>query len=191
MTANRIKEVALLHFSRYGYKGTSLTNIAKDVGIKKPSIYAHFKGKEELYFICLEEALQKDLQYVRRYIEIHQEDSLCSLLHDLLVGYGNKFHENTEAMFWLRSSFFPPDEYKDYIVTKANEYIAQIGNLLFPVFQSAYERREICNMEIDDAIDAYLCLFDGLMVELMYTGSTGFQKRLHASWNVFWRGIRA
>ncbi|MBD2807322.1 helix-turn-helix transcriptional regulator, partial [Xenorhabdus sp. ZM] len=45
MTANRIKAVALSHFARYGYEGTSLANIAQEVGIKKPSIYAHFKGK--------------------------------------------------------------------------------------------------------------------------------------------------
>ncbi len=66
MTANRIKAVALSHFARYGYEGTSLANIAQEVGIKKPSIYAHFKGKEELYFICLESALQK------RFAELHR-----------------------------------------------------------------------------------------------------------------------
>lgn len=66
MTANRIKAVALSHFARYGYEGTSLANIAQEVGIKKPSIYAHFKGKEELYFTCLESALQK------RFAKLHR-----------------------------------------------------------------------------------------------------------------------
>lgn len=83
MTANRIKAVALSHFARYGYEGTSLANIAQDVGIKKPSIYAHFKGKEELYFICLEAALQKDLQCFKDDIEQFSESSTEALLVNL------------------------------------------------------------------------------------------------------------
>lgn len=35
-------------FMYFGYEGTSVDQIAKAVGIKAPSIYAHFKGKEEI-----------------------------------------------------------------------------------------------------------------------------------------------
>ena len=47
-TKERLIKAALDLFSENGYEGTSVDQIAKAVGIKTPSIYAHFKGKEEL-----------------------------------------------------------------------------------------------------------------------------------------------
>lgn len=57
LTANRIQLIALSHFAKYGYAGTSLSKVAEEVGIKKPSIYAHYKSKEDLFLsraaICI------------------------------------------------------------------------------------------------------------------------------------------
>ncbi|EOW9527764.1 TetR/AcrR family transcriptional regulator [Bacillus cytotoxicus] len=189
MTANRIKAVALSHFARYGYEGTSLANIAQEVGIKKPSIYAHFKGKEELYFICLEEALQKDLQCFTDDIELLSESPTETLLIHLLKGYAKRFGESEESMFWLRTSYFPPDAFREQIIEKANAHIENIREILFPLFKRANEQGELHNIEVKDALEAYLCLLDGLMVELLYAGFNRFETRLKASWIVFWRGL--
>lgn len=189
MTANRIKSVALSHFARYGYEGTSLANIAQDVGIKKPSIYAHFKGKEELYFICLEEALQKDLQFFKQYVTNLENTPFGDFLFRLLKDYGHRFQEGIETMFWLRTSFFPPDAFREQIVEKANAYIENIGQLLVPIFEQAKEEKELCNIEVAEAVTAYLCLIDGLMVEFLFAGIQPFENRLQASWKVFWRGL--
>ncbi|WP_459499488.1 TetR/AcrR family transcriptional regulator [Bacillus sp. C1] len=189
MTANRIKAVALSHFARYGYEGTSLANIAQEVGIKKPSIYAHFKGKEELYFICLEAALQKDLQSFTDDIDNFPKSSTEALLINLLKGYAKRFSESEESMFWLRTSYFPPDAFREQIIEKANAHIENIRTILFPVFKQANEQGELHSIEIQDALEAYLCLLDGLMVELLYAGLNRFETRLNASWKVFWRGL--
>lgn len=189
MTANRIKAVALSHFARYGYEGTSLANIAQEVGIKKPSIYAHFKGKEELYFTCLEAALQKDLQCFTDDMENFSESSTEALLVNLLKGYAKRFGESEESMFWLRTSYFPPDAFREQIIEKANAHIENIRELLFPVFKRANEQGELYNIEIKDALEAYLCLIDGLMVELLFAGLNRFKTRLNASWKVFWNGL--
>ena len=47
-TKERIVEEALSLFSRKGYKGTSVKNIADAVGIKDSSLYKHFKSKQEI-----------------------------------------------------------------------------------------------------------------------------------------------
>lgn len=189
MTANRIKAIALSHFARFGYEGTSLANIAHDVGIKKPSIYAHFKGKKELYFICLEEALQKDVQYFQQYKELIEHTPFEEILLNVLTGYAHRFQESEEAMFWLRTSFFPPDAFREQIVIKANGHIAHIGELLLPLFQKAKEDGILKDLTVSEALEAYLCLLDGLMVELLYEGFNRFEVRLAASWKVFWNGL--
>lgn len=47
-TKVKIMEVSLCLFSEKGFKGTSIREIAKTVGIKGASIYNHFKSKEEI-----------------------------------------------------------------------------------------------------------------------------------------------
>lgn len=53
----------------------------------------------------------------------------------------------------------------------------------------ASEQDELHNIEVKDALEAFLCLLDGLMVELLYAGLNRFETRLDASWKVFWRGL--
>lgn len=49
-TRGTIKQVFSRHLGRLGYDGLSLEAVAKEVGIRKPSIYHHFPGgKETLY----------------------------------------------------------------------------------------------------------------------------------------------
>ena len=50
-TKNRIIDSSIKFFLIHGYDNTSLSMIANDIGIKKPSIYHHFKNKEELFII--------------------------------------------------------------------------------------------------------------------------------------------
>ena len=47
-TKDRILFAALDLFSEKGYDQTSIDLVAEAVGIKGPSIYAHYKGKESL-----------------------------------------------------------------------------------------------------------------------------------------------
>ena len=47
-TKEKILETALTLFAENGYNGTSMEQIAQDVGIKAPSLYKHFKGKEDI-----------------------------------------------------------------------------------------------------------------------------------------------
>ena len=47
-TKERIMEEALSLFAERGYDATGVDLIAERVGIKGPSIYKHFKGKEEI-----------------------------------------------------------------------------------------------------------------------------------------------
>ncbi|WP_054705453.1 TetR/AcrR family transcriptional regulator [Bacillus sp. JCM 19041] len=59
-TKNRILDAALVSFASHGYEGTTLAQIANEVGIQKPSLYNHFKSKNEL-FLILAETIMDDL----------------------------------------------------------------------------------------------------------------------------------
>lgn len=63
MKSNEIKEAALKFFTIHGYEGASLSLIAEEVGMKKQSIYAHFKGKDDLF--CKFYVMRKRRSYLR------------------------------------------------------------------------------------------------------------------------------
>ncbi len=55
-TKEKILETALTLFAKNGYDGTSVEQIAQDVGIKAPSLYKHFKGKEDILNSLIDKA---------------------------------------------------------------------------------------------------------------------------------------
>lgn len=55
-TKNRILESALALFSEKGFDGVGVDLIAENAGIKGPSLYKHFKGKEDILDALIEKA---------------------------------------------------------------------------------------------------------------------------------------
>ena len=55
-TRDRILEEALTLFSENGYDGTGVEQLAERVGIKAPSLYKHFKGKEDILNALIDNA---------------------------------------------------------------------------------------------------------------------------------------
>lgn len=54
-----ILDSAFTQFSRYGFRRTSMADIAKETGISRASLYSHFENKEAI-FRCLSASLHED-----------------------------------------------------------------------------------------------------------------------------------
>ena len=57
-TKDRILEAALTVFSEKGYDGVGVDFIAETAGMKGPSLYKHFKGKDDILNALIEKAEQ-------------------------------------------------------------------------------------------------------------------------------------
>jgi TetR/AcrR family transcriptional regulator len=65
---DKIRNAALMLFSRQGYEGTSIGEIAALAGVAKPLIHYHFSSKEELWYSVIDAAsgtLLKELEAFR------------------------------------------------------------------------------------------------------------------------------
>ena len=58
-TKEQIWKEALNLFSKYGYEGVSVKEIAKAVGIKDSSIYNHYKSKQEIFDTILKQVSER------------------------------------------------------------------------------------------------------------------------------------
>jgi len=54
-TRDRALQVAQALFAERGYRGTSLRDIAKRIGVKAPSLLHHFPSKQQLYLAVLDQ----------------------------------------------------------------------------------------------------------------------------------------
>lgn len=62
-TKEKILEAALALFAENGFNGTSVEDIASAVGIKAPSLYKHYKGKEAILNTLIDTAESRYEEY--------------------------------------------------------------------------------------------------------------------------------
>lgn len=100
-----IIQAAMLNFSRFGFKKTSVDDIAKDAGVGKGTIYNYFKSKEELLFKVTEVQKAKANERIRA--KINTKESASDKLKAYFETALQFFHEEK------REFQFTPDNFKE------------------------------------------------------------------------------
>ncbi|WP_411830857.1 TetR/AcrR family transcriptional regulator [Peribacillus frigoritolerans] len=190
LKSNEIKEAALKYFTIHGYEGASLSQIAEEVGMKKQSIYAHFKGKDDLFLQVLRDAketeLSSKLQYFRKVDSNNPEKDLYGFLQLVI----DLFQKNEHIKFWLRMSFFPPAHLEKEIGHEVIDIEEKVQAILECKFQDWIDAKLIVEDEAITPTYAFLGVVDSILLELVYgNDEKRLNDKLSASWKVFWRGI--
>ena len=91
LTAERIMDAAEDLFSRHGYEGTTLRQIAKQAEIQEPGLYNHFAGKQALYEAVLHRALNPMAEALGAHLSqasgLRDYTDLPSIMTDLLLDH--------------------------------------------------------------------------------------------------------
>ncbi|SHE11722.1 HTH-type transcriptional repressor AcnR [Chlamydia abortus] len=190
LKSNEIKEAALKYFTIHGYEGASLSQIAEEVGMKKQSIYAHFKGKDDLFLQVLRDAketeLSSKLEYFRNMDSRHPEQNLYGFLQLVI----DLFQKNEQLTFWLRMSFFPPAHLAQAIEKEVIDLEEKVQAVLESKFRDWIDADAIVGEAAKTPTLAFLGVVDSIMIELVYgNDKRRLKEKLEASWTVFWRGI--
>lgn len=90
---NTILSNAFREFALHDYAHASLSRIVEDSGIAKGSMYQYFEGKKELFFYILDQAVEKKLSYISRYIDTAFDEESASFFekHKRIVLLGTYF----------------------------------------------------------------------------------------------------
>ncbi|GIP32544.1 TetR/AcrR family transcriptional regulator [Paenibacillus sp. J2TS4] len=191
MKSNDIKDAALKYFTIHGYEGASLAQIAEEVGMKKQSIYAHFKGKDDLFLQVLRDAKETELSSKLQYFSTLDSRNPEKDLYGFLQLIIDLFQKNEQLKFWLRMSFFPPAHLVNAIEKEVIEIEEKVQEELESQFQDWIDAKAIFGDAAKIPTLAFLGVVDSIMLELVYGGNDErrLKDKLEASWAVFWRGI--
>lgn len=190
MKSTEIKEAALKFFTVHGYEGASLSQIANEVGLKKQSIYSHFKGKDELFLEVLRDAKETELHLKIHYFSKTDAHNPEKDLYGFLQLIIRIFQKNEQLKFWLRMSFFPPAHLVEAIGKEVIEIEEKTQEMLLCKFQEWMDHKKIVGDVAKTPTLAFLGVVDSILLELAYRNDEKLlNEKLEASWTVFWRGI--
>jgi AcrR family transcriptional regulator len=113
-TKDRILASALALFAEKGYEGTTVQDIARGVGIKAASLYAHFRGKKAIFRGVFDRALLAwDAAIADSFSGAQKDSSLADGLLDILYRYALHAMKTETYRFWARLYIFPPPILKE------------------------------------------------------------------------------
>ena len=141
-TKERILETALALFARSGYLGTSMSDIANQLGITKAALYKHYAGKQEILDRIIQRMRRMDYERAEAYDlpETEPDGFAEAYLHTPL----ERIHAYSVAQFdhWTKEPFSAnfrkmltleqyrdpamAQLYHDYLATGPTQYMAAI-----------------------------------------------------------------
>ena len=141
-TKERILETALELFAQSGYLGTSMSDIAKELGITKGALYKHYASKQEILDSIVERMNKMDYERAEEYEmpETKPDGFAEAYLHtpiEKIRAYGmpqfdhwtkESFPSDFRKMLTLEQYRDPKLKqlYHDYLATGPTEYMAAI-----------------------------------------------------------------
>lgn len=187
MSARDIRLAAIRLFGQQGYTATPLSAIAAAVGIKAPSLYAHFRSKEDLFRTVFDEAVRMELQELMA--AMTPEASASDGLRRYLEETAGRFESSLHLPFLLRSIYLPPASLAAHIRERDQVFSAELVRRVEEALLRQTESAPL-GMSPAEAALAFTGILRGIHAELLYAGPGPAQRLTQALWRTYARALR-
>ena len=182
MSAELIRKSALKCFSIYGYEGTSLSMITDEIGMKKQSVYAHFKSKDDIFMSVLSAVLEEEEEFLKEYFgRRHRGAAECfdGFITEIKERFISEKEDNIK--FILHTSYMPPEKLREEVAAKCHIYFMMIEKMVLKVVEGTTGDKN----EIKARVLAMTTLVDGLFSALLYCGIDVLEQKQKACFELF------
>jgi AcrR family transcriptional regulator len=187
-TKERIKDAAAKLFAEHGYSGMTLKEIANEVGIKPPSVYAFFKGKDDVFLAIYRDAIEGHLLTVKS--QFNGEKTARSQLYSIMKSAIDfQYREELKSKLLIRLMVSPPDFLREDISSRFDELEKEEYNILCTIFNHGIEGDEVKPLESHKLAVSFQCLMDGVFWQMQRHDREEVYERLDVIFNQFWESI--
>ncbi len=189
-TRDRVRREAADLFARRGYGGTSMSEIAERVGIRKASLYSHFDSKADLMLELVEASLEQWQRACRG--ELPERESVEERLAGYLGAAVRFGRSNPQAVGILRlAAGQMPGELRARFNSILDRHDRQWRETLKALFEEAIERGEV-EADIPENLGLFWSVFiHGLLINQIFETEKAEAMLAHLQplWRLFWRGL--
>ncbi|RSL34338.1 TetR/AcrR family transcriptional regulator [Salibacterium salarium] len=189
MTSDSINRTALELFAECGYDGTSMADIAKQVGIKKPSLYNHVNSKESLFLSIIDDVFRSYVDYVNQSLDKRQGETVKNQLKQVLISISQFLSSRHLGMLYMRVLMFPPLDLKETINRRFEAFEGETDEIFVELFKLGVHNQEIKDGDIETYVQAFYTLLDGISTDMFIYSQEKVNTKLESGWYVFWQGI--
>ena len=155
------RDIALRLFWSQGYEGTSISDLTEAIGINRPSLYASFGNKENLFKICTESYLAQELSFVD---EAMKEKNFSDALEKLFE-HEIKLIANNKGCLLINAALTCHPE-NEAIKSLLADYRKALEGKIRKRTQQAQLKKEVATSESPNTIAKYIAsLYQGLSIQ--------------------------
>jgi AcrR family transcriptional regulator len=171
-------------FELFAKKGVSftLTEVAKEVGIKKASIYAHFESKENLLKVIIDKEIKE------YFFEINQENNDLKKIFYGFLGYFNNSH--IKLLFWKRLLLLPPESIEYSIIERVHQLSEDRFQIVKNLIIVEAQKGNIIEDSEDTICFMFFSMIHGLLSSELIYHPYNINEHYDKIWNQFWTSIK-
>lgn len=190
MRKELILEVAKKHFSEKGYNA-SLTDIAKDAGIRKATLYNYFQSKDDLFLEVILEETESYFESKKAEFASLTELSSEERLHKMFLSIVKYFSNREKFMFWRWMILIDSEEFKKNIRDRASVREKRFMLIIHNVLENGIKNNEIKELPVAALMKTYYALIHWAIDGVHLFDSIDQSKSyIDDIWYIFWQGIK-
>ena len=149
-------------FWTHGYEGASLSNLTSALNMNRPSIYAAFGNKQQLFNLCLQTYMDEQLAFVDEAIK---QNTLSEVIETLFSKQINLLTENKRGCMLVQAALSCGEE-TQAIKDELTEQRKLLEAKLRKRFQMAQLKKDSASSESPSASAKYMTtIYHGLSVQ--------------------------
>jgi len=186
LTSQKIQQVALSLFAEKGYDATALSEIANKIGIKKPSIYAHYPGKMEL-FLEIVKNVQNDYRACWfDALKTSANQPADKRLEAIFFTVSTHYINNKDNLsFLVRLWLFPPAECAKNALDSMHSLNEELLEEIAIIFRQGITDKIFHPESPEEMAHAYFCLLDGYLARVIRYPNFDYKKAVSLVWKSF------
>ena len=192
VSKDEIKKAAFTLFAENGYEDTTTQKIAEAVGLKKQSLYSHYKSKADIYADILREQSSFFTMEIKSAIDRYKEEPAEVFMRKLSRTLIDLFSSRERLLLWKRTLIrWGTNSGRDFFQENGSQMTNLLRNdvrELFELFSAKYKRLEDWN-NFKAVMLSFMLMINGYLDWVIVVGHD--EKMWQIIWEKYWNGIKS